>query len=95
MQADVGLAGDPGPEGVGDEEAVEAVEDAWQGNGLLPEGGAEGVDGADLGDEDLLLVEALPIALVRLLRAGWQIHALAVHFPAKANKYYIVMRVGH
>ena len=81
MQADVGLAGDPGPEGVGNEEAVEAVEDTGQGDGLAPEGGAEGVDGAELGDEDLLLVEALPLALLRLLRAGGQRHALAVHVP--------------
>ena len=42
-QADAGLAGDPGPEGVGDEEAVEAVEDAGEGDGLAPEGGGEGV----------------------------------------------------
>ena len=95
MQADVGLAGDPGPEGVGNEEAVEAVEDTGQGDGLAPEGGAEGVDGTELGDEDMLLVEALPIALVRLLRAGWQLHALEVHIPAKANIYCIVMRIGH
>ena len=77
----MGLAGDPGPEGVGDEEAVEAVEDAGQRDGLASEGGAEGVDGAELGDEDLLLVEALPLALLRLLRAGGQRHALAVHVP--------------
>ena len=77
--------GDRGPEGVGDGEAVEAVEDAGQGLGLAPEGGAEGVDGAVLGDEDLLLVEALPLALVRLFRAGGQRHTLAAHVPAKAN----------
>ena len=81
----MGLAGDPGPEGIGDEEAVEAVEDTRQGDGLAPEGGAEGVDGAELGDEDLLLVEALSIALVRLLRAGGQLPALVVPVPAKAN----------
>ena len=85
MQADVGLAGDPGPEGVGNEEAVEAVEDTGQCDGLAPGGGAEEVDGADLGEEDLLLVEALPLALVRILQAGGQRHALVVHVPAKAN----------
>ena len=58
-----------------------AVEDAGEGDGLAPEGGAEGVDGAELGDEDLLLVEALPLALLRLLRAGGQRNALAVHVP--------------
>ena len=44
-------------------------------------GWVEGVDGAELGDEDLLLVEALPLALLGLLRAGGQRHALAVHVP--------------
>ena len=69
------------PERVCDEEAVDAVEEAGQCDGLPPQRGGERVDGAQLRDQDLLLVEALPLALLGLLRARGQGHALAVHVP--------------
>ena len=62
--------GHQGPELVGYEQPVEPVEDAGQGYGLPPQGGWEGVDGAELWDENLLLVKVLPLAFLRLLTGG-------------------------
>ena len=59
--------GHQGPELVGYEQPVEPVQDAGQGYGLPPQGGWEGVDRAQLWDENLLLVKVLPLAFLCLL----------------------------
>ena len=64
------LPGHQGPELVGYEQPVEPVQDAGQGYCLPPQGGWEGVDGAELWDENLLLVKVLPLAFLRLLTGG-------------------------
>ena len=62
--------GHQGPELVGYEQPVEPVEDAGQGYGLPPQGGWEGVDGAELWDKNLLLVKVLPLTFLCLLTGG-------------------------
>ena len=69
------------PELVSHEESVDPVEDAWKRDGLSPERGRIRVDGAEFGNEDLLLVEVLPLVPLRLFRGGGQRHTLSVDVP--------------
>ena len=41
------------------------------------------MNGTQLWNQDLLLIEVFPLALLRLLRGGWQGDALTIHVSAR------------
>jgi hypothetical protein len=69
---DVCVCGDEFPEALGNQQAVDAVEDGGHAHGFPPQRRGEGVDVTQLGDEDLLLLETLLASAPRLCRAGGQ-----------------------
>ena len=77
--SDVSLAGDEDAEFLGNEETVDAIEDGRDTDRLPPQGGREGVDVAQLRDENLLLLKILPSCLTCFGAARRQGNALLVH----------------